>query len=280
MKQCSYCNINLSSIPTKEKANHVRWCGDKRDDTHKYLVYCSCICCKQTLPTSGITLHFESKHSNKYIRNCVTCNAPIMKNKFCSRSCAAITNGKLYPKRKKRDASATITKPRIKSAVRTIKYNAKESVQYTKVQQCHICLKYHSLLGATCSINCKKKLLSIRVRERIDAGWNPQENRNRAIPSFLEKSFESWLLDNKITNYIKNKTFRCGEKIYFGDFYFPELSLLIELDGQQHIANTAYDKNRDDLILSAHGIYTYRISYKEYMNKSKIDIVVAMLLEP
>ena len=75
-------------------------------------------------------------------------------------------------------------------------------------------------------------LISKIQNDRIDAGWNPQEHRNKSKPSYLERSFEHWLLKIDFTNYIKNKTFRCDKKIYFGDFYFPSKNLLIELDGK------------------------------------------------
>jgi very-short-patch-repair endonuclease len=113
--------------------------------------------------------------------------------------------------------------------------------------------------------------------ERIDLGWNPQQNRCRSKASYLEKSFENWLNTKEIFNFIKNKTFRCGEKVYFGDFFFPEKKLLIELDGKQHLKTIEYDIERDNLILKHHGVKTIRISYDEYVSRSKIDLIYQLL---
>ena len=115
------------------------------------------------------------------------------------------------------------------------------------------------------------------MRERIDAGWNPQENRCRSRPSYLEKSFLHYLETHNVTDFIHNKTFRCDKKIYYGDFYFPKRNLLIELDGSQHKETTEYDLERDRLILEYHGVKTLRVSHKEYVERSKQSIVDSLL---
>ena len=76
---------------------------------------------------------------------------------------------------------------------------------------------------------------------------------------------------------IKNKTFRCGKKLYFGDFFFPSKNILVELDGKQHENSIEYDTIRDNLIKEYYGVETIRITYKEYMAKSKIDIILQLL---
>lgn len=83
--------------------------------------------------------------------------------------------------------------------------------------------------------------------------------------------------NNKI-DYIKNKTFRCAEKIYYGDFYFPELKILVELDGKQHLETLKYDSIRDTNILTHHGVYTIRISYDEFISKTKLHLIKTILL--
>ena len=67
-------------------------------------------------------------------------------------------------------------------------------------------------------------------------------------------------------------------KTFFGDFFFPELHLVIELDGTQHNKTIDYDKDRDQRILKEHGIYVYRISHNEYMKCQKLDIVNQLML--
>ena len=115
------------------------------------------------------------------------------------------------------------------------------------------------------------------MNKRIDNGWNPQEHRCRSKPSFLEKSFEEWLISINYTDYVKNKTFRCGKKIYYGDFFFPNKNILIELDGKQHEETVEYDKIRDQHIMEYHKVETIRISYTEYMNKSKVTTVLNVI---
>lgn len=70
---------------------------------------------------------------------------------------------------------------------------------------------------------------------------------------------------------------RCSTKLYYGDFYFPELNLLIELDGSQHEQTKEYDLQRDALILEYYNIQTIRISHKEYIFKLKLDLIESIL---
>lgn len=265
IKICKHCRTDISHMSPRIGANHVRWCADKRTDTKKYSVICTCVVCKKQMSTAIVSRHWESKHCQKYTNVCIACGSGTNNPTFCTRSCAAKHNNAKYPKKKKgckERKRINIMPP------------------HTKVSQCEACSKYHSRYAKSCSDKCKRKLLSMSVNKRIDNGWNPQEHRNKSTPSYLENSFTMWLDSANYTNYVKNKTFRCGPKIYYGDFYFPELSLLIELDGKQHKDNIKYDMMRDENILKYHNVYTYRISYNEFVAKTKIDIVITMLLEP
>lgn len=229
----------------------------------KYLLNCSCVICKKETTVQSLKIHQKFKHTIK--STCPECNTPIFNsNKFCSSSCAAKFNNlrKDYTKFKPGPPKG---------------YVFKDYAPYTKIKQCVICEKFHPRNAQTCSKTCNLKLLSIKVNERIDNGWNPNENRNKSSQSYLEKSFESWLLHNNYNDYIKNKTFRCGEKIYFGDFYFPNLKILIELDGTQHKNSIEYDLKRDQDIFNHFSVQTIRISYKEYIKKTKIDLIKSIL---
>jgi very-short-patch-repair endonuclease len=70
---------------------------------------------------------------------------------------------------------------------------------------------------------------------------------------------------------------RCGDKIYYGDFFFHEKMLLVELDGMQHIKTTEYDNNRDKDILNYHGVTTFRITYKEYKANTKTSTILSRI---
>lgn len=265
--QCTQCDQQFTK-PTL-LANHIRWNHKIEENiSTKFQVKCSCIQCKQELTTANLENHIFHQHAHTYPKQpksfCLHCkNAIYNLNKFCSSSCSAIysNNKKDFTKIKSGPPKGFIPK------------NA--PAPYTKIAQCVICGKYHPKNGKTCSKECKSTLLSKKANERIDNGWNPQENRCRSKPSYLERSFEIWLNQINISDYVKNKTFRCGEKIYYGDFFFPKQNLLIELDGKQHKDNIEYDMRRDKLIKQYHGVETIRISYDEFVKKSKVQIVLS-----
>ena len=47
--------------------------------------------------------------------------------------------------------------------------------------------------------------------------------------------------------------------------------------GKRHENSIEYDTIRDNLIKEYYGVETIRITYKEYMAKSKIDIILQLL---
>lgn len=223
--------------------------------------------CNLSCSTANKNAVAKSNKIQKYFQNpksCSQCNSIIQyekrNNKFCSQSCSAqYTNIR-------KDYSKIRTGPKKG-------YVPKNYVPYTKITQCIICNKFHPNKGKTCSINCKGKLLSQKVKQRIYNGWDPNSNRGRQKRSYLEKSFEEWLNKNySKVKYITEQPFKRLDivKTYFADFYFPELNLIIELDGTQHNATKEYDRERDLYIKSTYGIEIIRISHKEYFQKSKI----------
>ena len=262
--KCKYCDFTSST--ELENANHVKWNHYKEDTSYKFLLKICCIKCKKETTVQSFKAHLKTHEEKTKTGNCLQCNKELFNNnKFCSQSCSATYNNfrKDY----------TNYKPGPKPGFKP--KNAKP--KYTKVKRCIICKKFHPRQGLTCGPECKSKYLSIKQRERIDNGWNPQEHRCRSKPSFLEKSFEERLISIEYKDYIKNKTFRCGKKLYFGDFFFPSKNILVELDGKQHENSIEYDTIRDNLIKEYYGVETIRITYKEYMAKSKIDIILQLL---
>lgn len=260
MYNCNICSEPFTSGSLL--ANHVRWKHTSKPSTVSFHLLCCCIQCRRQITVQSLSSHL-AKHVPK--GTCKHCRGPVYtKQTFCSSSCSASYNNL------QRDY--TVFKPGPKLGSKPSTY-----IPYTKVSQCVVCKKWHKGNGKSCSMSCKKVILSASVKARIDNGWNPNENRNRSTPSFLEHSFECWLTSNQFKNYIKNKTFRCGSKLYFGDFFFPDLNILIELDGTQHKQSVDYDMTRDALILQYHNVYTVRISYHEYMKKTKIDLIKFIL---
>lgn len=199
-----------------------------------------------------------TKYSDAKCKQCHTSievSKSIQGNQFCNRSCAAIYTNQ---RRQKRDRQ----KPK-----RFRKYIEKECIECNS--------KFSTYTNArTCSIKC-----ACDLRKKNTTYAHVPLNRTRARPSYLEQSFDSWLKLNNITDYTVEQPFRIvdGEgkylTTYFGDFYFPNLSLLIELDGTQHRNQVEYDKIRDARISDQYNIRIIRITHKEYINKSRLDEV-------
>ena len=215
---------------------------------------------------------------NKNPKRCLQCNNTLeykkRTNKYCSNSCSATFNSN--------KRNYTIFKPGPKKGPKLpqtkdfkySKYNNGEP--YTPIKQCIICQKFHPNLGKTCSNECYLKLLSIKIRESINNGFNPQKNRGRGKQSYLEKSFEDWIKKEfPYLEYIKEYKFSRLDtlKSYFGDFYFPTLNLVIELDGIQHLKTQEYDQERDEYIQKTYNVEIIRISHKEYKNKTKLELI-------
>ncbi len=203
-----------------------------------------------------------TKYGNVKCKQCgTTIEIPkaIQGNQFCNHSCAAThTNQK---------RQITSNKTRSQTKIRTRKYIEKECVECNS--------KFSTYTNAqTCSVKC-----ACNLRKKNTTYAHVPSNRTRARPSYLEQSFDSWLKLNNMIDYTKEQPFRIvdGEgkylTTYFGDFYFPDLSLLIELDGTQHQNQIEYDQIRDARISNQYNIRIIRITHKEYINKSRLDEV-------
>lgn len=267
MYSCQYCNQNFKN--KNVLANHVRW-EHKRESasSEKFLIRCSCIVCKSLLTTQRINAHYHSKHVVK--SKCKHCNSDIFKinNNFCSKSCAAKYNNK------RKDFNFIDSGP----SKGTPKPNYCE---HTKIKQCVICLRYHPGKGKTCSKQCKSELTSQSLKKTIrETAFDPSKNRGRGKQSYLERSFEEWLLrEYPLLRYITEKPYRNTHenKTYFADFYFPELQIIIELDGTQHKHTKDYDAARDKYISENYQVKIIRITHSEYTKQSRISEIRAIL---
>lgn len=270
---CPFCNL---SFPSKRSlANHIRAKHTPNRKKSNFLLFCSCVICKKQITVQSISQHIEKHEKDSNIKGyCLQCNEPLYKkeNKFCSSSCSAKYNNKTRVVSDKQKLKTSIT---LKN-----KKPEKYKLQFTKISTCNICGKYHSKNGKTCSKECHNKLISLKMKEKINNGYNPQKHRGRHKKSFLETSFENWL-DSNFPNiiYEQEKPFNFKEyKVtYFGDFYFPQINLLIELDGTQHNNTKEYDSERDKRISEKYGTKVFRISHSEYINKIKINDVIFLL---
>lgn len=145
----------------------------------------------------------------------------------------------------------------------------RQKIKYTKINQCVICNKFHPGTRKTCSTQCFSKHHSNQIQKAIKNGFNPSLNRGRGKQSYLESSFEQWLILNNILNYESEKHFYNSEnrKNYYVDFFFSSLNFAIELDGSQHNNTVMQDTIRDNYLNSV-GIEVLRISHKDYQNKT------------
>lgn len=263
---CTKCNQEVTTNAARLFINHVRWCKSTERNTGKFLLKCSCVVCHEEVTAQNLEGHHKSKHTVK--GQCTNCHKPLTtKNKFCSRSCSAsYTN-------KHKDYSSFKSGPK-KGSVPSNYF------PYTKISWCILCNKIHPGSGQTCSTPCRNKLASIRMKEAIANGHDPKKNRGRGKKSYLEISFEKWLnkhfpdIEYRPEYPVKRQDM---VKTYFGDFYFPDKNLIIELDGTQHNNTIEYDQERDTYITETYGIQVFRISHKEYTNQTKINDVIKLL---
>lgn len=70
------------------------------------------------------------------------------------------------------------------------------------------------------------------------------------------------------------------QKWYFVDFYFPEINLIVELDGKQHEKpkHKEADRLRDEYITTHLNLDVFRISYDEYQAGTKITELLKLLV--
>lgn len=217
---------------------------------------------------------------------CKTCSQPLpyskRSNTFCNASCSATFHSK---GRIKSESSKDKLR---KTPGITIKDtpSARTKKPYTLLQTCVHCNNVfkHDTKKKTCSKDCYSSYMSSTIKKSFEDG-NHKGNkyRCRSEPSYMERSFKEWIDTNfPHVVYEEEKAFSIYldgkyETTYFVDFYFPSLNVGIELDGSHHLQQVEYDLERDKRILEHHGISLMRISHKEYLDKSRIDDVTALL---
>jgi very-short-patch-repair endonuclease len=200
------------------------------------------------------------------MQNCITCNIQTVNSFFCSKSCAAKHNNKL---RKKTDKSKLNTSNALKLFYQN---NPKQKLAPAQ-KLCVICTNICSNNRKTCSNYCFRLLQSKTTSLRLST--MNRRNLGRGKKSFLEKSFFDWLTANHVKNFYEEKKFYNYElkKNYFADFTFPDLKLIIELDGTQHRLTVKLDLQRDEYISRVYGYEIIRITYSEYKSKIKLSLI-------
>ena len=216
---------------------------------------------------------------------------PIKYSRRSNKTCGHICSG-IYSNKKRTQNNWKLsdeTKIKIKESINeynTLKKIEKETKYLLSPFYCSICnnsLKYEQRKRKTCSFDCHKQLISNLINIRIENGANLNKNRGKNKKSYLETSFENWLLTTTNIEYIMNYQIKRYDEqnnylnSYYIDFYFPSKSLGIELDGTQHLNTIEYDTNRDNYINNTYNIQMIRISHKEYISKTRIDEIKQLL---
>lgn len=276
-------------------------------DTTKYLGKISCCKCTKIFSTKSFHTHFQRIHlktqtnyDNQYLIGSKVAKekAAIGKNnvelefnknpKLCKCCSKPLPFEKWYANRKitfcNRTCSTTFN-----NSVRVIidrKSPEFNHAPYTKIAFCCQCNKvfqrFNSYTNKTCSPECKSELLCSIQQTRIQNGWNPNLNRGRNAPSFLESSFANWLNLHQIpfqTEFPFKRINHLGEyqRTYFVDFYFEHLNLIIELDGSQHKNTIEYDTERDEYISNQYGLKIIRLTHSEYVKNLRLDEIIKEL---
>lgn len=222
---------------------------------------------------NATTKYYENPKLCKFCQTIISYKSRA--NEFCNRMCKS-----LYQKNKNRSKESI--EKQIKSLKETLSKKDKP-IKPKELKSCLVCNTFHTKSGKTCSKECAQILSKESFKKRIEAGYNPQKHRGRHKKSYLETSFEDWLIKNNFSSYITEYQIKryknTGEykNSYFIDFYFPEKQVGIELDGTQHKETKDYDLERDIYISETHNIQIYRISHEEYIKKTKVDFIIKLL---
>lgn len=259
--------------------------------------FCNLQCCNRQ---AAINSKLKIKESNKikdeqYLRHpdiCIYCSqilpsphARIKKSqKFCNQSCSASYSNKY------RDKSY------IEKQKESFRNNLENKCRFEKLRENRIvkvkiktCLKCNAIFQSNtrkyCSDHCMKsgrsKNLSISLKKAIaNKVFDPKLNRGKNKRSYMEISFENWLIANNIDHVLELKIHNEEiQKTYFVDFFFEKLNLCIELDGTHHLKpdRQIVDQIRDEYISRKYGYKIIRISHKEYVNKSRLEEIKELL---
>ena len=93
-------------------------------------------------------------------------------------------------------------------------------------------------------------------------------NLGRFKKSWMEETFEKYLNDNGIVDWISEKHFYSNvtNKNYYVDFLFEKKKLIIELDGTQHRYSVEHDRQRDEWFRSI-GYKVTRVPVDEFKRR-------------
>lgn len=273
---------------------------------HYSPIFCSCIVCKTTHTTANLPQHYRSIHECVYpkppkllknLGNCKSCQQVLLgagyePKTFCNRSCAAKYNNSIRSETSRAQQKASVSET-MKAKVKNGEYiNPNPAINKCDVyfHICHHCTKPFTTRNCRrklCSEKCLKLAGSIRQSKRLKEDPDYRAKLGTSNRSYPELRFSEWLEKYQIDHVIEKQFFNeVTDRCYFADFYFENLHLIIEIDGNQHLKSIEHDQLRDQYILTKFGVRTIRIPAREYLKgeweeKLKEELLVASAgLEP
>lgn len=232
-------------------------------------------------------------HCNKeFIK--VTTNVKTANKKFCSKICSANYINLNRTKEERDEISKKVSVKMLGKCYRsyrfltqnirygyTLKYNICIIISTKKFYElkCQICNKAFKHKIKTTKL-CSKQCFKIRLQKVHDE--YPHLILNRSNPeSYLEKSFREYIESKgyvKGTTFIQEKQWKLSTgKRYISDFYFPDLNLIVEMDGKQHQDTIEEDELKDSLLKQEFNLNTIRITHKQWRAKEKAEILESVL---
>lgn len=185
--------------------------------------------------------------------------------RFCSRKCGS-----------QRDAEATASETSNKLRGRPVREHQFTSVTFINCARCEKPFWVNTKrVRKMCSEQCRKDDASAKMSARLH---DPvfRQNYGRGKRSYLERSFDRWLTTNGVVFETEFPIRRPNGRHYYVDFYFPHLSLMIELDGTQHRLTVESDAERDEY-MNTLGYRVVRVTASEYSKKTKYSEICNLL---
>lgn len=234
------------------------------------------------------------KRKNWKQSNCIICEKELIypQIKTCSDICY-----KTY----RSNANKRIMTEEIKNSISNgVKNFLKNNGHYENDEKCIVCninfigiknQKYCSTVCEDIHLKQKRKAKHKNISNSLKKAFKEGRHkgnfyRNRKNKSYLERSFEEYLNSNfRDLKYNFNEVVKVLDsqgkylKCFYIDFFFPKQNIGIELDGNQHKNTIEYDSLRDNQIKMLRGIDIFRISYDEYFNQSKKDLIDSILIK-
>ncbi|KKN07368.1 hypothetical protein LCGC14_1067890 [marine sediment metagenome] len=227
---------------------------------------------------SGLSAGWKEKREVKS-KICPRCGEEFVpprenpKKTYCSYKCASSRGSR----------SGKVKKKISKSVSKFHKNNPNKKPKFTKIKlsHCEECnspfwCRYHSskkYCSKQCRNNAASKRMTFWLKTHRDHIKGPH------TPSYMEESFTKWLKENNAPRWFEQVYFWNEEqkKNGWADYVFPQLKLIIELDGSHHKKRKDLDAVRDEYLNRVRGYKVVRISQYEYFKQTRTEEIKSLL---